>query len=202
MIRSGSASAVQAKVLKGSYTPDVITLNDLNGIELLQSTLSHAKLFEHWGVHHALRSMDFNSLQHGYEHSRAYKDIHHIINGLIDAGILEKAAYLGRMPFAGIKSFTRISLNVTIKLLLTKRDAIEQHVMQRGYNPNEVFGLLTNAAVNAASNGVLDFESQVCNNAFTILRSLPERVRKGVLMGRFESVQLFTATYKQIKGGN
>lgn len=202
MIRNGAASADTVKTSRASYTPDVITMTDLHGIELLQSTLNPQKYYEHWGVEHALRSMDFNSLQRGWSHSRAYKDIHHIINGLIDAGIFRKDAYLGRMPFAGIKSFTRIALAVPIVVLLAKREEIEMHVMQRGYDPTEVFGLLANASVNAATNGKLNFSSEVCDHAFTILRSLPERVRKGVLMGRFESVQLFTATYKQIKGGN
>ena len=168
----------------------------------MQSMLSRPKLHEHWGIHHALRSMDYNSNQRGHNHSRAYKDIHHIINGLIERGIFAEDEYLGRMPFAGIPSYTRAAIKVPMRELLYRRDAIEMDVLCRGYDPHEVFGILTNAAVNAMSNGVLQFDSEVCEHAFTILNSLPTRIRKGVLLGRFESVQLFTATYKMINGGN
>jgi hypothetical protein len=199
---NGSQSQELTTTPTASYSPDVIALEDLNGIELLQSTLTLTKLWEHWALHKALRSMDLNAVYRGFEHSKAYRNIKHIIKDLIELEVLSEDCYLGRMPFCGIDSFTRAAINTPVKRLLQQRVDIDIYAMTHGYEPDELFNVLVFTSINAGSNGHYEFESQVMDNGLSMLRNgITKSVRKGVLMGRYSSVKLFTATYANI-GGN
>jgi hypothetical protein len=202
LTHNGSQCAEDITTAAASYTPDVMALEDLNGIELLQSTLTLTKLWEHWALHKALRSMDYNALYRGFEHSKPYRNIKHIIKDLIKLEVLPEDCYLGRMPFCGIDSFTRAAINVGVKRLLGARMQLDIYAMTHGYEPDELFNVLAFTSINAGSNGYHEFESQVMNHGLSMLRNgITKSVRKGVLMGRYSSVKLFTATYANI-GGN
>lgn len=152
------------------------------------------KHYEHVGLDKCFKSLCEDSIQRGHGNSKLYTQIHHIINGLTKAGYFHDGAYLGRMPFAGIKKLTRAALDVRYTRLHLLQDRIKLWALEHGYDPDEVFSVLVACSTNAATNGVFEFTSVTAQRAFHILNALPERVRVGVLQGRYASVKLFTAS--------
>ena len=152
------------------------------------------KHYEHVGVENCLKSLCENSIQRGHGNRKIYTQIHNIVKGCIKAGYFQDNAYLGRMPFAGIKKLTRAAINVPYERLHVLQDRIKLWALEHSYDPDEVFKVLVACSTNAATNGAFEFTSVTAQRAFHILNALPERVRVGVLQGRYASVKLFTAS--------
>ena len=166
----------------------------MNQIESTHSTLTLVKHYEHVGIQNCLKSLCENSIQRGHGNSKIYTQIHHIIKGLTKAGYFHDGAYLGRMPFAGIKKLTRAALDVKYTRLHLLQDRLKLWALEHGYDPDEVFSVLVACSTNAGTNGAFECTSITAQRAFHILNALPERVRVGVLQGRYASVKLFTAS--------
>lgn len=122
-----------------------------------------------------------------------YKNIRHIIRDMIRIGHFPKGCYKGRMPFVGIASLNRAALAIDPELLHRLRDEITVYALQNNYDPDELLRVLNFCSINAASNGLFEFQSITCQKAFKILRALPVSVRSGVLQGRYKTVKLFSA---------
>jgi hypothetical protein len=165
----------------------------MNQIEKAQSTLTLRKHNEHKAVEFALKSLCFGAVYQGHDNKGIYKNIHHIIRELITLGYFPDDAYLGRVSFAGIDSMKRVAINVKTSLLHMLRDRLMLFALDKGYDPDELMRVLYFCSINAASNGYFDFESIVCNKSFRVLRGLPTSVRKGVLEGRYKTINLFNA---------
>ena len=165
----------------------------MNRIESKHSTLTLTKHYEHVGIEKCLKSLCENSIQRGHANSKIYTQIHNIINGMTKDGLFHDGAYLGRMSFAGIKQLTRAALDVKYARLHMIQDRLKLWALEHGYNPDEVYSVLVASSTNAASNGVFEFSSITAQRAFHILNALPERVRVGVLQGRYASVRMFEA---------
>jgi hypothetical protein len=112
---------------------------------------------------------------------------------LIQIGYFPEDAYLGRMPFVGIKTMVRAAISVKPDRLHRMRDRLIMYALEKGYEPDELLRVLNFCSINAASNGVFEFESVVCQKSFRVLRGLPVSVRKGVLEGRYKTINLFNA---------
>jgi hypothetical protein len=166
----------------------------LNKIEAAHSTLTLTKHYEHLGIENCLKSLCEHSIQRGLGNSKIYTQIHHTIKDYIKLGYFQDDAYLGRLPFAGIKQLTRAALYVPYERLHVLQDRIKLRALELGNNPDEVFNVLVACSTNAATNGAFEFSSVTAQRAFHILNALPERVRVGVLQGRYASVRLFTAS--------
>lgn len=192
-VKSGSVYLDRGKVLVTASVPNVITYADLNRIEMARSPLTVNKYNEHKAVEYALRSLCQKSVYEGHGNSVIYKEIHNIIQALISGGYLPEDCYLGRMPFAGIKSMMRAAISVDPGRLHRVRDLITIFAINHGYDPEELLRVLFFCSVNAASNGVFEFESLTCQKTFIIVRALPASTRKQVLEGRYKSVRLFSA---------
>jgi len=165
----------------------------MNRIESTHSTLTLVKHYEHVGIHNCLKSLCEDSIQRGHGNSKIYTQIHNIIKGLTKAGYFHDGAYLGRMPFAGIKKLTRAALDVKYARLHMLQDRLKLWALEHGYDPDEVYNVLVACSTNAGTNGAFEFTSITAQRAFRILNALPERVRVGVLQGRYASVRLFEA---------
>jgi hypothetical protein len=97
------------------------------------------------------------------------------------------------MPFVGIKTMVRAAISVKPDRLHRMRDRLIMYALEKGYEPDELLRVLNFCSINAASNGVFEFESVVCQKSFRVLRGLPVSVRKGVLEGRYKTINLFNA---------
>jgi hypothetical protein len=165
----------------------------MNQIEKEQSQLTVRKHNEHKAVEYALKSLCQGSVCDGHSNTAVYRNIHHIIRDLIGQGYLPDDSYLGRLPFAGVPSMKRAAISVKPERINRMRDRIMLYALDKGYDPDELLRVLNFCSINAASNGVFDFESVVCQKSFRVLRALPVSVRSGVLQGRYKTVKLFSA---------
>jgi hypothetical protein len=165
----------------------------MNQIEKAQSPLTVTKHLEHKSVEYALKSLCYGAVYQGHDNKTVYKNIKSIIRDLIKKGYLPKDSYLGRLSFAGIPSMTRVAIKVSAEYLHNLSDRIVLYALDNNYDPDELLRVLNYCAINAASNGVLKFESITCQKVFRVLRGLPVSVRKGVLEGRYKTINLFNA---------
>lgn len=165
----------------------------MNRIEKEQSQLTVRKHNEHKAVEYALRSLCKSSVADGHGNSVIFKNIHHIISDLVTAGYFPENCYLGRLSFVGIKTMKRAAISVDPERLHRMQDRLIMFALEKGYEPDELLRVLNFCSINAASNGVFEFESVVCQKSFRVLRGLPVSVRKGVLEGRYKTINLFNA---------
>jgi hypothetical protein len=121
------------------------------------------------------------------------KNIHHIVNDLIKIGYFPEGSYLGRLPFVGIPSMKRAAIDIDTDRLHRMHDRLVMYALDNNYEPEDLLRVLNFCSINAASNGVFEFESIVCQKSFRVLRGLPVSVRSGVLQGRYKTVNLFSA---------
>ncbi len=148
---------------------------------------------EHKSVELALKSLCNSSVCDGHGNETIFKNIHHIVRHLIEVGYFPEGSYLGRLPFAGINTMKRAAISVDPDTLHRLRDRLILFALDNDYDPDELLRVLNFCSINAASNGVFDFESVVCQKSFRVLRALPVSVRSGVLQGRYKTVKLFSA---------
>lgn len=165
----------------------------MNQIEKMQSPLTVRKHNEHKAVELALKSLCHGSICDGHDNTTVFKNIHHIVRDLIRLGYFPSGSYLGRLPFAGIQTLKRAAISVKPDRLHRMRDRLIMYALDKGYDPDELIRVLTFCSVNAASNGLFEFESITCQKSFKVLRALPCSVRTGVLQGRYKTVKLFSA---------
>lgn len=190
---STSRYAAQHSTSTQTYAPSVITWKNLNEIERMHSTLNPFKFDEHLAWEQSLRSLDYSAVYRGHDNATINKAIHHQIKGLIDAGILPNDCYLGRLPFAGINQLTRAAIKVPVSAIKQKETEIEFWCMERDVNPEELIKVLKFAALNAASNGHVFFESITLSKGLEVLNALPSSVRTDVLTDRQLSQRFFSA---------
>lgn len=135
----------------------------------------------------------YGSIYEGHNNTVIYRNIREIVRDLTTRRCFPDKSYLGRLPFAGIQCLNRAAIAVDPDTLDRTRNQILEYALEHDYDPDELLRVLFFCSINAASNGVFEFESEVCQKAFEILRALPVSVRSSVLQGRYKSVRLFSA---------
>lgn len=95
------------------------------------------------------------------------------------------------MPLAGISSFTRGALDLSIAFIRSKENEIAMYCLRKSYSINEVMNVLYCAAFIYASNNPERFTSVTLLKGFKTLKAIPSSMRLAVLRGEVPSLQLF-----------
>lgn len=154
---------------------NAVTVQDLLRVESsISGEVTTVARHELRGLIMTIESIIDGSLVDGLNNLEAVRQIHRIIDGLVDEGILPDDARIGRESFLGIKSFSRTAIRTPVYYLMEYQEDIEawveDHTSHRGI---DVFKVLIAAAEIGASMGMTPTQSGVLNVLFPAIRGLP-----------------------------
>ena len=112
-----------------------------------------------------------NSVRDGHLNNDVIKRPDIVINKLIEAGIFDEDAVLGRLQFGTLK---RTGLNVTMRYLVAREEELKEFIEDNtSYHADEAFNVLCFGVILAVMNGHTEAESPVLKSISSITKVLP-----------------------------
>ena len=136
-------------------------------------------------------SVDSGSLKEGFRNVNVIREIHHIIDLMVMAGVLDECK-IGKQAMMGLTRFQRTALKTPVPYLWEHQNRIKNWIEDHThYNANDVFNALLAGAVIGASLGHTETYSKALRNLYTGVQNLPSgKARTKLLANREECLRL------------